>query len=94
MQSQNISRIFRNDVRNDVDSDAARIRRRRRIQSRQPAAAADVQMSIQPSPLHSVEALAAALFVATMAASWIAVASMATAPLVAAGEVLARLADR
>jgi hypothetical protein len=44
----------------------------------------------EPSPLHSFEALAGAMFVASLAACWIAVASTTTAPIVAAGELLTR----
>ena len=46
----------------------------------------------EPSPLHSFEALAGAMFVASLAACWIAVASTTTAPIVAAGELLTRAA--
>ena len=50
-------------------------------------------MPVRPaenSPLHSVQAFAGAMFVATVAAGWIAVASTATAPLLVAGELLSR----
>lgn len=50
-------------------------------------------MSPQPndsSPLHSVRALAGAVFVVSAAAGWIAVAVTVSAPLVAAGELLSR----
>jgi hypothetical protein len=42
-------------------------------------------------PTPSIEALAGAMFVATCVACWIAVASTATAPLVAASELLSRV---
>ena len=42
------------------------------------------------SPLHSVQAFAGAMFVATAAAGWIAVAATASAPLIVAGELLSR----
>jgi len=46
----------------------------------------------EASPFHSFEALANALFVASLAACWIAVASTTTGPLVAAGGLLTRAA--
>lgn len=51
-----------------------------------------VRPAVDPSPLHSLQAFAAAMFVASMAACWIAVASTATAPLIAAGGMLGRAA--
>ncbi|HEY2772664.1 MAG TPA: hypothetical protein VGK20_01300 [Candidatus Binatia bacterium] len=44
------------------------------------------------SPLHSLEGLASAFFVASIAAGWIAVATTTTAPLLAARELLGRAA--
>ncbi len=44
------------------------------------------------SPIKNVQAMAGAMFVVSMAACWIAVASTATAPLLAAGELLGRAA--
>jgi hypothetical protein len=38
--------------------------------------------------MHSIEGFAAAMFVVSVAACWIAVASTASAPLIAAGELL------
>jgi len=55
-------------------------------------AAAPVRPVIDSSPLHSIEAFAGAMFVATVAVGWIVVASTATAPLVAASEMLSRAA--
>ncbi|HXC50108.1 MAG TPA: hypothetical protein VN634_04435 [Candidatus Limnocylindrales bacterium] len=57
-----------------------------------PLADPGVPAAREPSPLHSFEALAGAVFVASMAACWIAVASTTTAPLVAASELLTRAA--
>jgi len=61
---------------------------------RRSAAAAMVldRPLVEVSPLHSVQALAAAMFVVSMTACWIAVVSTATAPLLAAGELLTRAA--
>lgn len=46
---------------------------------------------IEPMPSPSLDTIAGAMFVATCVACWIAVASTATAPLLAAGELLARV---
>jgi hypothetical protein len=46
--------------------------------------------AVEPSPLHSFEAVAGAMLVATVAACWIAVTSTTTAPLVAASGLLGR----
>jgi hypothetical protein len=40
--------------------------------------------------MHSVQTVAATMFVVSAAACWIAVASIATAPLIGAGELLTR----
>jgi hypothetical protein len=47
---------------------------------------------LEPSPLHSMQTFATTMLVVSVAACWFAVASTATAPLVAAGEMLARVA--
>lgn len=44
----------------------------------------------EASPLHSVQAFAATMFVMSAAACWIAVAAVATAPILGAGELLTR----
>ena len=62
------------------------------LHSGQRASRAEARPVVEASPLHSVETLAATLFVISMAACWIAVASTATAPLLAAGELLSRAA--
>lgn len=64
-----------------------RIRRRRSV--RPPASPRRTQ-GAGPSALESVQTLAATLFVASMAAGWLALASTATAPLLAAGSLLVR----
>ena len=53
----------------------------------EPAAARPVA---EASPLHSVQTLASAMFVMSAAAGWIVVATLATAPLIGAGELLNR----
>ena len=53
---------------------------------------APTQTVSEGSPLHSMQALAGAMFVVSAAAGWIAVAATATAPLIAAGELLSRAA--
>jgi hypothetical protein len=55
---------------------------------------ADVEIRpvAEASPLHSVQTLATTMFVMSLAAGWIAVASLATAPLLGAGELLSRAA--
>ena len=60
------------------------------VRGSRPAAGADVLTASQPSPLHSFEAFAGAVFVASMAACWIALASTTTAPLIVAGELMTR----
>lgn len=77
-------------TRTEVESDIARGRRRLTVHSRTPVAGVQAIDRLEPSPLHSIEAFGAAMFVATVAACWIAVASTATAPLIAAGELLTR----
>jgi hypothetical protein len=44
------------------------------------------------APLHSVQTIATTMFVMTAAAGWIIAASLVTAPLVGAGELLGRAA--
>lgn len=46
----------------------------------------------EPSPLHSMQTIATTMFVMTAAAGWIIAASLVTAPLVGAGELLGRAA--
>lgn len=82
-----------------TDSDATIFRPRLRVPMtmhagrRVPRAPiAKVRPAAETSPIHSVQAFAAAMFVVSMAACWIAVASTATAPLLAAGEMLGRVA--
>jgi hypothetical protein len=43
------------------------------------------------SPLHSVQTFAATMFVMSAAACWLAVAAVATAPILGAGELLTRV---
>ncbi len=62
------------------------------LHSRRSAGVARALPAIEASPIHSVEALAGAMFVASVAACWIAVAATASAPLVAAGELMVRAA--
>lgn len=56
------------------------------------APSVQVQPTLEPSPLHSMQTFATTMFVISVAACWLAVASTATAPLVAAGELLGRAA--
>jgi hypothetical protein len=51
---------------------------------------ARVRPMAEASPLHSVQTLATTMLVMSVAAGWIAVASLATAPLIGAGELLSR----
>lgn len=53
-----------------------------------------MQPTLEPSPLHSMQTFATTMVVVSIAACWLAVASTATAPLVAAGELLSRAASR
>ena len=46
----------------------------------------------EASPLHSVQTIATSMFVMTAAAGWIIAASLVTAPLIGAGELLSRAA--
>jgi hypothetical protein len=46
----------------------------------------------EASPLHSVQTIATTMFVMTAAAGWIIAASLVTAPLIGAGELLGRVA--
>jgi hypothetical protein len=55
-------------------------------------AAVEKRPVAEPSPLHSVQTLATTMFVMSVAVGWIAVASLATAPLIGAGELLSRAA--
>lgn len=78
------SMTSRGEVSPLVSRRLAGVRRIRRL------AEAPAIPAVEPSPLHSFEALAGAMFVATVAAGWIALTSTTTAPLVAAGELLGR----
>jgi hypothetical protein len=53
-------------------------------------AAVEIRPVAEPSPFHSVQTLATTMFVMSVAVGWIAVASLATAPLIGAGELLSR----
>ena len=63
----------------------------RSVRRTRPATPVDTLVVTEPSPLHSFEALAGAIFVSSVAACWIAVTSTTTAPLVVAGELLTRV---
>jgi hypothetical protein len=56
------------------------------------AAAAEARPATEASPLHSVQTLATTMFVMSVAAGWIVAASLASAPLIGAGELLSRAA--
>jgi hypothetical protein len=67
----------------------ARSREALRIHNGSRNAAPPVPVA-EASPLHSVQTIAATMFVMTVAAGWIATAALATAPLIGAGELLSR----
>ncbi len=54
------------------------------------SAAVEARPMAETSPLHSVQTLVTTMFVMSVAAGWIAVASLASAPLIGAGELLSR----
>lgn len=76
----------------DPESAIVRQQRRARVRPLRVRKEAEARPAVEGSPLHSAEALGSMLFVASMAACWIAVASTATAPILAMGEFLTRAA--
>ena len=86
MQSPHLSPI------RESASVTLRRHRRLRVHDGRPLPPLEARTPVEASPLHSIEVLAAGMLVTSIAACWIAVAVTVTAPLVAAGGLLARIA--
>jgi hypothetical protein len=52
--------------------------------------AAEPEVRTEASPMHSIQTFAATMFVMSAAVGWLAFATVATAPLIGAGELLIR----